>query len=731
MKKIKSLFKGKKNKEANVSQEEVEENDKKVLRLGKKKNKDDKNVERLNFINKIGLTGFEIPTRPKDRGYQCDARAGSEYPFKSYILDFGNTSLTTGELDSLYRAGAVNISFHLSKLTRKQAVDKYKRAVTDEGSRVIQARKAGNELEEKEAEKALANAERLLDEISDGYNDGFLGTMVVTMFAEDDKTLDTMGMLIQDTVEHNEHNLRALYNRQRDGWLSTLPLSNNKLTDNVDRRFVDRTAIVATSPFYSSKIPFTGGVPVGENRHTHNMEFLNVFAPYLDNYSSLIVGASGSGKSFSNKFITSSQVLLGYRIFSIDPDGENGPICTLIGGKEVEVREGGNCTINVCALTEEEIETTLPNGAKANKTVVPIGAKVGQLIKFYNKLMDGMNKEEKAIIKQAIMNVIKKWEITEDPESLYESEKRPVRQSNGDVVYKRQRKPEFTLSDIYQELLKATTKGYNLEDYSYDEIVDVEAKSLLRVLRGYLRDTPEGMLFDGQTEFNGERIENLFDDICWVNFNIKAVEGSDVYDIVMHVLTQLGWEYFIKRPSLRKYRKRLKIEEAWRMKRIEGGMQYVEENARRSRKYNAGIDIITQDLQPFLDDPDGVAVVKNATSSLFLRIGSIEEDEKKRYKSIFGLSEGELEIICREPAEYENDHSKGEGVLRVGGSSAFTKVKVSEQMRAFIDTDPEYLMKNGLMPTEELNKNDIKEQEPNKSLNQETTSDEEKEVVPT
>ncbi len=678
----------------------------------KKKNKaNELEVSRESYLEKIALEGLNIPIDVRDRGYQIEQRAGKEYPFRSYILNFGNTSISTGELDTLFRAGALNINFHLSKLTKSQAVNKYKRAVTDEAARALQNMKAGNELEATEAIKARDKADQLLQEISDGYNDGFLGTMVVTLFGEDDKTLDNMGMLIQDSVEHNEHSLRPLYNRQRDGWLSSLPLSPNTLTSGVDKRFFDRTAIVATSPFYSSKIPFSGGVPLGENLHNRNMEFLNVFAPYLENYSSIIAGTSGSGKSFSNKYISSSQILLGQRIFSIDPDGENGPICVLMGGKEVEIREGGQNTINPCALTEEEIEHTLPDGRRISEVIVPIGSKIGRLVSFYNKLLEGMNTQEKEEIKKAILGVIQTWGITEDPESLYEKDKRPVRQTNGEIVYKKQRKPEFTLTDIYKQLLKNTTREYNLDTLSYEEIIEPDASRLLKVLRGYLRDRPDGIIFDGQTQFGGEKIENLLDDIPWVNFNIKAIEGSDIYDIVFYVLTVLGWEYFVKRPSLRKYRKRLKIEEAWRMKRIDGAMMFVEELARRSRKYNAGLDIITQDLKPFLDDPNGQAVVKQATSALFLRIGAMTTEEKLELQSIFNLSEGELDIICRKPSESENDQSKGEGIIRVGGSSAYIKVNVSDEMRGFIDTDPEYLIQNGLMPTIESQEEFVIEEE--------------------
>lgn len=655
-------------------------------------------VPDLSYFDFIGPNGWEIPESIRDRGYQNDGPVG-DYPFRTFILEFGNTTLSTGTLDTLYRGGAVNVMFYITKLTKSQAVRIYKQAATDEGARLLNMIKSGNDIEAREAQKSLDAANRLLDEISDGYNDGFLGTCVVTVFAKDEKALDQIGMIMQDNLIGNDHHLRVLYNRQRSGYTSTLPIANNRLTDKNDRRFFDRTAIVAASPFYSSEIPFSGGVPVGVNQHTGTMEFLNVFARYLPNYSSIIVGASGSGKSFANKYITSSQVQLGYRIFSIDPDGENGPICRLLGGREVEIRENGNVCINICAITEEEVEVTMPNGRRVNKVIVPIGAKSGQLLKFYDKLMKGLTAEDEAILKTAIKDVFLDFGINEKPDSLYEENKQAVRGQDGEISYGKIRKREITLRDIYCRILKNSTEGYNLETLEYEKILDSYAERPLRILRGYLRDYPDGKLLDGQTNFgDNQTVDNLLDSVNWINFNIKPVEGSRVFDIVMHVLTTLGWEYFIKRPSLRKYPKRLKLEEGWRMKRVPGGMEFVEDLSRRSRKYFGGVDVITQDLSPFLDDENGKALVKNATSAIFLRIGQIETEEKLKLKSIFNLSEGELEIICQQPPEDLNNDSRGECVLRVGGSSAFVKVNVSDEMRKFIDTDPDWLYQQGLLP---------------------------------
>jgi hypothetical protein len=660
-------------------------------------------VPTLSHFDFVGVDGIEFPPNIRDRGYQIDGPTG-DFPFRTFILEFGTTTLATGQLETIYRAGAVNVMFYFTKLTKSQAVRTYKQAITDEGTRLLNMMKSGNDIEAREAERSLETSNRLLDEISDGFNDGFLGTCLVTVYAKDERSLDQIGMIMQDNLIGNDHHLRILYNRQKSGWKSTLPIANNQIKDKVDRRFFDRSAIVAASPFYSSQIPFSGGVPLAVNMHTGTMEFLNVFAKYLDNYSSLIVGASGSGKSFSNKYISSSQILLGYRLFTLDPDGENGPICRLLGGQEVEIREGSNVCINVCAISEEEIEKTDKFGRKFVEVIVPVGPKSGQLLKFYDRLMGGMTSEEKSIMKKAIHQAFKKANITDKPESLYEVDKIAIENPiTGEIEYKRPRKKEMTLSDIYLELLEISAEGIDYEAFQYTAVKDIDANRLLKVLRGYLSDFPDGKLLDGQTNFGDDLpVDNLLDNICWVNFNLKAIESSDIFDVMFFVLTLLGWEYFIKRASLRKYRKRLKIEEAWKMKRIPGAMEFVEDLGRRSRKYNAGADIITQDLIPFLDDPSGIALVKNATSALFLRIGSISTDEKLQLKSIFNFSEGELDIICRRPPESEEDDSRGEGILRVGGSSAHVKITVSEEMRRFIDTDPDWLIAQGLLPGGDL-----------------------------
>src|ERR1700730_16338251 len=71
-------------------------------------------VPQLSFYDFVSPTGFEVPTQTRDHGYVLDGPVGS-YPFRTFHVEFGTTTLTTGALDVLYRAGPINLNFFITK----------------------------------------------------------------------------------------------------------------------------------------------------------------------------------------------------------------------------------------------------------------------------------------------------------------------------------------------------------------------------------------------------------------------------------------------------------------------------------------------------------------------------------------------------------------------------------------------------------------------------------------
>ncbi|MFV0915303.1 hypothetical protein ACK8HD_14725, partial [Enterococcus faecium] len=90
-------------------------------------------------------------------------------------------------------------------------------------------------------------------------------------------------------------------------------------------RNIDRRALCTFAPFVSGSGRFNGGIPIGKNKITGQVEFLNSFgnADYRPpNYNIGVTGISGSGKSLLLKMKLARETSLAdTHAMIIDPEG--------------------------------------------------------------------------------------------------------------------------------------------------------------------------------------------------------------------------------------------------------------------------------------------------------------------------------------------------------------------------------------------------------------------------
>ena len=70
--------------------------------------------------------------------------------------------------------------------------------------------------------------------------------------------------------------------------------------------------------------------------------------------------------------------------------------------------------------------------------------------------------------------------------------------------------------------------------------------------------------------------------------------------------------------------------------------QFLENTARRIRKRNGALLVASQNFKEFADNPQGQAVLTNATVNIFLRQNSTDIDD---VQSVFKLSDGERNFL--------------------------------------------------------------------------------------
>ena len=98
--------------------------------------------------------------------------------------------------------------------------------------------------------------------------------------------------------------------------------------------------------------------------------------------------------------------------------------------------------------------------------------------------------------------------------------------------------------------------------------------------------------------------------------------------------------------------------------------------ARRARKRNVSLAVISQKFQDFYEKQECQAVLTSAETKLFL---AQDKAEIEYLREVFKLSEGEAGflITC----------GRGEGLLKVGGDSAILGIQPTKKEFEFVETN--------------------------------------------
>jgi len=139
---------------------------------------------------------------------------------------------------------------------------------------------------------------------------------------------------------------------------------------------------------------------VGRNVATNSSVYLNVFS--RPNYSALIVGSAGSGKSVAAKSLLVRHALRGARVTVIDPESEYRPVIAALGGTYIELGEH--------SLNAFGIDPSIP-ADEAAEWVVPILSIMGGEERGYenNRPARHLSGADKAWLHQEVVHFFTGW----------------------------------------------------------------------------------------------------------------------------------------------------------------------------------------------------------------------------------------------------------------------------------------------------------------------------------
>ena len=231
----------------------------------------------------------------------------------------------------------------------------------------------------------------------------------------------------------------------------------------------------------------------------------------------------------------------------------------------------------------------------------------------------------------------------------------------------RRKKIMPTIGSWYRRIQNKAQENDN-QDYKF------HYSYLLKVMKQYIREY-EGQMayFDGQSTFE------LLDGAPFINLDISQLEERFARPLAQQVLLSWIWEKYVKKNSEDKSKaskKRVLIDEAWMLLPYPEAVDFLNTMARRARKRNVSLAVMSQRFQDFYEKKEVEAVLTSSDTKLFL---AQDKSEIQYIKEVFKLSDGE--------AYFLTTCQRGEGLLKVGEDTAIIAIQPTKKEFEFIETN--------------------------------------------
>ena len=564
----------------------------------------------------------------------------------------------------MYMFGDINTSIYINPVPESRSQSELNRVINELETERIVAQDRGNINRESQLAQKRFETEKLRDEIAAGFNKLFDASIVCTLFSYNLKDLDRLTKLLTTEMSKNLVDIKSAWAVQEEAFKSNLPLMDNKIKKT---HMFDRGSMSTVFPFTNTDVGHPSGVPLGFNKQTGAPILFDNFHSSLTNYNMVIFAKSGAGKSVTMKTLVSrSSVLMNIESLALDAEGEYTIVAESLGGINVVLSPTSKTIINVFDVEPEKVKDEITG---RERIVVNIENKVEDVTQALLTMARGSTRSTevteltKQIISESVAEEYSALGINSDPNSLYEGSDN----FNYQEKLYRRKKDMPTIGSWYKRIQRKAQENDNA-DYSFNY------SYLLKVMKQYIRE------YDGQMAyFDGQSTFELLDGSPFINLDISQLEERFARPLAQQILLSWIWEKYVKKNSedrTKARKKRVLVDEAWMLLPYPEAVDFLNTMARRARKRNVSLAIISQRFQDFYEKPEAQAVLTSSDTKLFL---AQDKSEIEYLKEVFKLSEGEASflITCL----------KGEGLLKVGADSAIIQITPTAKEFEFVETN--------------------------------------------
>ena len=499
---------------------------------------------------------------------------------------------------------------------------------------------------------------------------------IITITADSPEELGDRYTAYRNHLIRNDLSLRRLSFQQEEAFRICLPtVEYNEQIFNKSKRNIMSSMLGSSYPFTAFELRDKNGIFLGINDQFGSPVFINSFdTKQYQNSNMMILGPSGSGKSFALMCMLLRMRQRGLQVFVISPLKaiEFYRACSNIDGEYIRIAPGSAQNINIMEIRKRDTGSSeLIDGVGESFTGSLVTSKVQQVSRFFTLLLPDISVEEKTILDECLVKTYERFGMNT--------------RSNKSLIDPKSPTGAYKTMPILGDLLKT------LEDYDR-----AEGGSSCKRLRAALTKFVSG----SASSFNAQTNVKL--DNKYIVFNVEDL-GEDMLPIGMFICLDFVLD---KAKQDRTKRKIIAIDEMWQlMQASKMSADFVVEIFKVIRGYGGAAWGATQQLSDVLNDENGAAVINNAKLKLFY---PMDKDDLKAACNVVELTENEKEKLRRTAI---GSSDSGRRALMVANSNhVFVRIKATDREFDLITTDAtelerlkkDMMAKTGMSEEEEL-----------------------------
>lgn len=423
----------------------------------------------------------------------------------------------------------------------------------------------------------------------------FYMNLTLVHFGKDRDALKENRGIIKNVAGKYMSTINPLMMQQERGLCTTLPMGLDK---TYSKRLLTTESLGVFIPFDEVNQFDEGGFYYGMNAVNKSLIVYNRMQG--QNYNGLVLGSSGSGKSFSAKREMCSAILnTNASVNIIDPDGEYTPIAEAFGGSIIKIAPGNGVYINPFDL---DIDTSYDSDLN------PITMKTDFICGMLETMLGNgakLTPTQKSIVDRCIQQIYKPYfeHLQEMPPDEYGRKK----------TIDREHCP--TMQNLFDSLLSQPQP---------------EAQNLALVMETYTTGSFDTFAHRTNVDLDSDLIVY---DIKNIGTNLRELAlkvcMNDVWNKMMENRRKNKWTWFY-------------IDEFHLLLSNPSSSEFLKSVWKRARKWQGVPTGITQNVEDLLNSSEARAIINNSS---FVYMMNQSAMDRNMLKELLKLSDSDVEFI--------------------------------------------------------------------------------------